>query len=265
MAPATARALLEWHLDMGVDEAIGEAPKNWFAPDTPPPVIQVVAVAAPEPVIEEAAPIPPQVAVTSQAMEEAKLAAAGATNLTELITAIKGFNGCPLKKTAKNTVVMDGNPEAKILLIGEAPGQQEDEQGIPFCGPSGKLLDKMLASIGWSRGNCLITNTIYWRPPNNRQPGPEEVMICRPFMEKFIALVDPELVIVVGGTAAKAVLGYETGITRLRGKMYEYKNPLNEKSYKAGVIFHPSYLLRQPSHKRLAWHDLLMLQNEHKG
>ncbi len=262
------QTLLQWHLEMGVDETIADIPRNWFensatilSPVSAPLHTQAPEYAPAESATDHAASA---LQVVSVQIEEAKNAANKATTLVDLIDAIKNFEGCTLKKTAANTVVMDGNPHAKILLIGEAPGQQEDEQGIPFCGPSGKLLDKMLASIGWSRDNCLITNTVYWRPPNNRQPNTQEVMACKPFMEKFIALADPELIIVVGGTAAKALLGTELGITKLHGKMYDYTNPSNNKTYQAGVLFHPSYLLRQPSHKRFAWHDLLMLKQQVK-
>ena len=134
------------------------------------------------------------------------------------------------------------------------------KKGFPFCGPSGLLLDKMLGSVGYDRTQCLITNTVYWRPPGNRQPSTEELTICQPFVEKFISLTDPALLVLVGGTATKAVLGTDQGITRLRGRDFEYKCAANGKSYPVAVIYHPSYLLRQPAQKRLAWQDMLAIK-----
>ncbi|NBO19007.1 MAG: uracil-DNA glycosylase, partial [Proteobacteria bacterium] len=144
--------------------------------------------------------------------------------------------------------------------IGEAPGAQEDLQGIPFCGPSGALLDKMLAAIGLDRRSVYISNSVFWRPPGNRQPSAEETMICQPFVEKHIALVKPALLILAGGTATTAVLRKEASISRLRGKLYPYTNPYITEPVQTLVTFHPSYLLRTPGQKRLAWHDLLQAQ-----
>ena len=158
------------------------------------------------------------------------------------------------------TVFADGTPTAKLMLIGEAPGAQEDVQGVPFCGPSGQLLDKMLAAISYSRAeNAYITNSFFWRPPGNRTPSTEELAICQPFVERHVALIDPALIVLVGGTAVKAVLQME-GITRMRGKSYTYRTPYSEKTYPVQVIFHPSYLLRAPVHKRITWQDLLAIK-----
>ncbi len=204
-----------------------------------------------------AAPVPPVAAVA-----EARRLADDADTLKSLEEAVRGFEGCSLKKLATNTVFSDGNPDADIMLIGEAPGAQEDIQGIPFCGPSGQLLDKMLASISLSRKeNVYISNTLFWRPPGNRQPTKEELAICQPFVEKHIALIAPKLLILSGGTAVGALLQKSVGITKLRGRMHEYINPYLRQAVPVAVLFHPSYLLRSPGQKRLAWHDLLMMKH----
>ncbi len=263
-----ASALIEWYRVSGVDEITHTEPRNWFAERSEMPVPADTATQSVVPPADTSLPVsslshevpPPITKAPSAVVEEARRLAASATSVAELEEIIRRFDGCALKRTARNTVTADGNRSAKFLLIGEAPGEKEDAQGIPFCGPSGMLLDKMLASIGYDRTKCLITNTIYWRPPGNRQPNPEEVMICKPFVERFIALVDPALIVMVGATAAKSMLAIEQGITRLRGKEFSYTHPDTGKSYPAALLFHPSYLLRQPSHKRLAWHDLLMIQ-----
>ncbi|MBQ4874530.1 MAG: uracil-DNA glycosylase [Rickettsiaceae bacterium H1] len=181
-------------------------------------------------------------------------------NLTELRRIIESFTGCELKKYAKNTVFSDGNPNAEIMLIGEAPGATEDLQGIPFCGASGKLLDKMLEAINLDRKKAYISNTVFWRPPGNRQPTYHETEICRPFIEKHIALVSPKIIVLVGGTAASTILNSDLGISKLRGKFYEYTNKYLPEPTKATAIFHPAYLLRQPKQKRLAWEDLQLIQ-----
>ena len=181
-------------------------------------------------------------------------------SLTQLKTLVSNFDGCELKKNATNTVFCDGNPSSKIMLIGEAPGQTEDMEGIPFCGRSGKLLDKMLLSIGLDRTKVYITNTVFWRPPGNRKPTQEETDLCKPFVEYHIKLVDPKLIILVGGTAASSVLGVDTGISRLRGKIYQYKNQYINRHIDATAIFHPAYLLRQPGQKKVAWQDLQFIK-----
>lgn len=178
------------------------------------------------------------------------------STLDQLKEAVFAFDGCDLKKNATNTVFCDGDPASKIMLIGEAPGEQEDLRGIPFCGRSGKLLDKMLEAIGLNRNCVYITNTVFWRPPGNRKPSFEETAICRPFLEHHIRLVAPKLIILVGGTAASSVLDTNVGVSQLRGKFYQYSNRYIGSSIAATVIFHPAYLLRQPMQKKLAWEDL---------
>jgi uracil-DNA glycosylase family 4 len=263
----SAAALLDWYRISGVDEITHMHPANWFAQSQPgltpepesatPPKIMSLRESLP---VSDFEPQDRPQPISVAGLSDAKALAAKATTLDELEASIRGFEGCALKRTARNTVFADGNRKSKILLIGEAPGEKEDAQGIPFCGPSGALLDKMLGSIGLDRTKCLITNTIYWRPPGNRQPSPEEVLLCKPFVEKSIELVDPALIILVGGTAAKTILGTDQGISRLRGRKFTFTNPTGGKTHPAALIFHPSYLLRQPAHKRLAWHDLLMIE-----
>ncbi|MCI5048913.1 MAG: uracil-DNA glycosylase [Rickettsiales bacterium] len=261
--------LLEWYLSMGVTETISDEPVDWFsikkpqktasiapAPTEKPQPIDISAIKAV--VSPESAPIN---ANLSNTIADARTLADEAKTLDELKEAISTFDGCPLKKMAKNTVFSDGNPDSDIMLIGEAPGAEEDRQGIPFCGASGQLLDRMLESIGLSRAeNCYISNTLFWRPPGNRTPTPEENAICLPFVEKHIALFNPKILILVGGTAAKSLLNENKGITRLRGNVFSYENSYTSQKIDTFVLFHPSYLLRQPLQKRLAWQDLLQIK-----
>jgi uracil-DNA glycosylase family 4 len=257
------KVLLEWYVEAGVDEAIGDEPINRFSgsdnamppaqeisetPSTPPQPLKVGGS-----VLHHS----PAAAITaSRALAEK------ATTIADLEDAVRNFDGCAIKRTASKTVFADGNPNAKIMVIGEAPGAEEDKQGVPFCGQSGQLLDKILASIGLSRKeNVYISNTVFWRPPGNRQPSAEEMAICLPFVEKHIALMKPDLLILAGGVAAKAVLKSDISVSRLRGKFYDYKNEYLDGSTKAVIVYHPSYLLRSPTQKRLAWHDMLMIKD----
>lgn len=184
-----------------------------------------------------------------------------AKTLDELKQIVMNFNECALKKFATNTVFSDGNPNAQIMLIGEAPGAKEDEEGIPFCGESGMLLDTMLATIGLFRDkNIYITNSVFWRPPGNRRPTQEEIDICRPFLEKHIALIQPKLIILVGNTAATSVLGSHDGISKIRQNYYSYNNQYHKENIPTTALFHPAYLLRQPSQKKTTWFDLLKVK-----
>lgn len=197
---------------------------------------------------------------------ESRSIADKATSLSELKDFVLNFNGCNLKIDSKNTVFSDGNSSAKIMAVGEAPGAEEDLRGIPFCGQSGKLLDKMFASIGLYREqNLYITNTVFWRPPNNRRPTKEELDICRPFLEKHIALIKPKLIIMVGATAVESLLGNTEPITKIRQKYFKYKNIYLGGSIDATPIFHPAYLLRQQSQKTLAWEDLKLIKEKYES
>lgn len=262
------KALLEWHVEAGADEAIGDTPVNHFAARAPEkpvetghkPMPKPVRKAAPPP-LSPAAPSPVAQHSPSVAQATARVLADQCNTLQELEAAVRKFDGCALKKTASKTVFADGNPKALVMIIGEAPGAQEDIQGIPFCGPSGKLLDKILASIGLSRSeNVYISNTLFWRPPGNRQPSPEETSICLPFVEKHIALIAPKLLLLSGGTAAATLLQKDQSISRLRGKLYDYSNGYLPHPVPTLLTYHPSYLLRQPSAKKLAWQDMLLVK-----
>jgi uracil-DNA glycosylase family 4 len=265
------KALLEWYAEAGVDEAVDEKPTDHFAQPVKAEVKPAApAAAAPsanrsanpkaEIPIMRSNPVPVIAAAIAQA--SARVLADQCNTLDELRAAVMKFDGCGLKKTASKTVFSDGNPShAKVMLIGEAPGEQEDIQGIPFCGPSGKLLDKVLASIGITRAeNLYISNTVFWRPPGNRQPSAEESAICLPFVEKHIALINPKMLLLAGGTATMALLKMDTAVSKLRGKFYEYTNPYLAAPIPVLITYHPSYLLRSPGQKRLAWQDMLLVK-----
>lgn len=192
------------------------------------------------------------------AIADAHGLARGAGDLDALRAALEHFEGCALKRSAQHTVFADGNPASRVMFIGEAPGRDEDRIGRPFVGRAGQLLDKMLAAIGLDRGGMYITNVINWRPPDNREPSPEEVAACLPFLRRHIELVDPAVIVLLGAVAARHVMGISEGIMRLRGRWLEYR--LGERLVPVLPTLHPAYLLRQPAHKKLAWQDLLALQ-----
>ena len=181
----------------------------------------------------------------------------GINTFAELVDAIKQFDGCSLKMNATNTVIYDGNPEAKIMLIGEAPGEQEDLKGIPFCGQSGQLLRKSLSFIGLNTTNLLITNTVFWRPPLNRKPYEDEIEMCLPFIKKMVEIVAPKLVILCGATAINTYLMTTKKTGELVGKRFTLPAAISDKKIDAFAIYHPSYLLRNPSAKKVAWEHLL--------
>ncbi|QXK92286.1 uracil-DNA glycosylase [Neoehrlichia mikurensis] len=187
--------------------------------------------------------------------------AANCKSLDDLKQIVNSFDGCAIKKFATNTVFSDGNPCAKVMLIGEAPGANEDMEGKPFCGVSGKLLDKMLSAINLDREKVYISNTVFWRPPGNRRPSDCEISMCKPFVEKHIALISPKMLILVGSTACYALLDSQNTISKLRTKFHTYTNQFLEHSITTAVIFHPAYLLRQPMQKRLAWEDLQKIRD----
>lgn len=267
---STTQALdsLSWYAEMGVDCCVEEMPqviKAEIAVKPPASGIKPASATPSEPprptpkAEPAAAPVP--LASIAEAVAQARAAADAATSLEELEAAVRGFNGCSLKRTATNTVFAQGVAASRLMFIGEAPGAEEDRNGVPFCGPSGQLLDRMLSFIGLSRTeNFYITNCLFWRPPGNRQPTAEELEICRPLVEKHIALVKPKILVLVGGTATSAILRDTRGITRLRGQVFRYKNDYMAEDMPVHVIYHPSYLLRQPLAKKQAWADLLALK-----
>ncbi len=285
--------ILAFHLEAGVDVALGEEPVDRFAesaaearaagrgpglpspapqrppapaPAAPTPGERPVAAAArpaspargPVPAAPRAtaagsAPPPPDVAAL-----DARAAAAGAADLDSLRALLEGFDGCPLKATATRLVFADGNPQARIMFVGEAPGREEDIEGRPFVGRSGKLLDRMMAAIGLDRGSAYIANVVPWRPPGNRTPTPQETAICLPFIRRQIELVNPDVLVCLGGPSAQTLLGITDGITKARGRWLDYQ--AGQRSIAALATFHPAYLLRTPLGKRMAWRDFLAIR-----
>lgn len=192
----------------------------------------------------------------------AKDLAQSAKTLTQLREIVENFDGCNLKKMATKTVFSDGNPNSEIMVIGEAPGNHEDLQGIPFCGDSGMMLSDMFRAINLSRkDHYYITNVIFWRPPGNRRPTDEELAICRPFLERHLELFKPKIIILVGATAMSAILGDDQTISSLRGQIINFAPPYLSFETKTLTIFHPSFLMRQSAKKKLAWQDMLTLEN----
>jgi DNA polymerase len=190
---------------------------------------------------------------------DARAQARAATSLEELRRILAGFDGCELKRHAKQLVFADGNPQARVMFVGEAPGREEDQEGLPFVGKSGQLLDLMLKAIGLDRTtNAYIANVIPWRPPGNRTPTPQETQICLPFIRRHIELVDPDVLVCLGNPSSQAVLGLTEGITKTRGRWLSYDTGTRE--IRATATLHPAYLLRSPIYKRLAWRDLLAIR-----
>lgn len=267
--------LLRWYLDAGVDETIGEDALDRFALSAKPAAsaaVTATARLAPTASAPQAHPVAVHPAGVGPALAgqaaipgtTAHLAAQCAT-LEQLRTTMEAFDALPLKRTALSTVFADGNPEAEVMIVGEAPGQEEDRQGRPFVGKSGKLLDRMLASIGLDRERAYITNVVPWRPVDNRKPTQDEVAVCLPFIARHIELMDPKLLILLGGASASALLARHEGINRLRGHWFDYASPGLPRPVPAMATFHPAYLLRTPAAKREAWRDLLQIQKKLAG
>lgn len=251
--------MLKFYVEAGVDEALEETPQNRLIVT---PIMPSTSSAPLTSVSPPMRPRPKTTHATPPAVTQAREVADNVKTLVELEAAVREFNGCPLKKTANKTVFCRGNPESKLMLIGEAPGANEDVEGIPFCGQSGQLLDNMLRSIGYDNSNTYITNTTFWRPPGNRKPTAEELDICKPFVEKHIALLKPKLLVLVGGVAIADVLNTNESVGKLRLKFHDYTNKYLDTPIKVLCTFHPSYLLRSPSQKALAWKDWLMVKRE---
>jgi len=267
---ADIHALLAFYAEAGVDEALDDVPANRFEERAPQPRPAAQPAGedpghqpqaqkqAPPPTTPPAARPPAQPAAVpdGQQIAFARELAASASTLDELRERMAGFDGCNLKLTAKNLVFADGNPEASIMFVGEAPGRDEDIEGKPFVGRSGQLLDRMLKAIDLDRSKVYIANVIPWRPPGNRAPTPQETEICRPFIERQIELVGPKILVHLGGASAKTLLNTTEGILRLRGNWRVYSGPSGI-GIPAMPTLHPAYLLRTPAHKRLAWRDFL--------
>lgn len=249
-----SRALLEWYGLAGVDAAMNDAPLEAWSPP------RAAALDRPTERPTAAAGRRPALLVPEgRRVEHARDIAARCHSLGELEEALAGFDGCTLKATAKQLCFADGNPNARLMLIGEAPGAEEDRLGKPFVGPSGQLLDRILAEIGIDRATAWITNVIFWRPPGNRAPTTGEIAVCQPFLERQIELLAPRIILFVGGIAAKALLGRAEGVTKLRGRPFTYTGT-DGREIPCLVTFHPAYLLRQPLNKRFVWRDMLQLR-----
>jgi uracil-DNA glycosylase len=263
--------LLKLYIEWGADEAIESTPQSRLGatllrPAMPAQKPAISQPASPPQLSEQ--PIPafrpaPAPARAMGPMDQAAVlsaheAARAAPDLAALKEALTRFDGVSLSKTATNLVFADGNPKAKVMLVGEAPGADEDRLGLPFVGVSGQLLDRMMATIGLDRTSFYITNVCFWRPPGNRKPTDLELAAQKPFVERHIELVAPKVLILVGAAAAQGLLGTTEGITRLRGRWFQYR--LGEGTIPAMPIFHPAYLLRQPAQKRETWRDLLKLR-----
>ncbi len=253
--------LLVWQVEAGADEAILDVPIDRVRPPAsrPPPPVE------PRPTPAAIATAPPPLMAQSAALGTARAMAGAAQTLEALRAAVEQFEGCALKATATNTVFADGVPTAHVMFIGEAPGADEDRLGKPFVGASGQFLDRMIRSIGLARDeNAYITNIVFWRPPGNREPSSEEVALCLPFVERHIELVRPAALVLLGGPSAKTLLDRAEGITRLRGRWYDYRTrgmaERGEPAIPALAMFHPAFLLRSPARKRDAWRDLLTLK-----
>ncbi|MGB9026010.1 MAG: uracil-DNA glycosylase [Rhodomicrobium sp.] len=268
IAAPEAAILLEWYQAMGASEAIAEAPQEWYADVAPlrliaSPSVEAAAPAAKQtqqerklPPRQETAPAAPKPVIegAGAGVMTARELARGALDLGELRSLLEAFEGCSLKKTASRLCLSRGSLDARIMLIGEAPGKDEDAKGLPFVGRAGQLLDSMLAAIGLTEADVYITNLVFWRPPGNRTPSPEEVQVCQPFVERQIELLHPEILVFLGNAAAKQLTGATEGIMKLRGKWLSYAGT------RAMATLHPAYLLRNPIAKRLAWRDLLSIQ-----
>jgi DNA polymerase len=252
----TVSQLLAFYLEAGVDCALTEAPVNRLSD---PDIVSVPSETAPPkpartipaaiPAIGGEASLPPEAAIQS-----AREAARTAPTLEALRALLEQFDGCALKSTATRLVFSDGNPRARVMFVGEAPGREEDIEGLPFVGRSGKLLDRMIAAIGLDRTSAYIANVIPWRPPGNRTPTPQETQICLPFIQRQIELVNPDVLVTLGNPSTQTLLSTREGIMKTRGRWFDYDT--GTRMIRAIATFHPAYLLRSPSYKRMAWQDL---------
>jgi uracil-DNA glycosylase family 4 len=263
---------LSFQFEAGVDVALDDVAADRFAELPPEPA----PMAAPTPAraAPSRAPLPafvptqapasaPALPAAEEAVTSAREAAKTAKTLDELRAALARFEGCALKTTAMNLVFADGNPEARVMFVGEAPGAEEDREGLPFVGRSGKLLDRMLGTIGLDRTNVYIANIVPWRPPGNRTPTPQESATCLPFIRRQIELVNPDLLVCLGKPSMQTLLGIKEGIRGVRGRWFDFDT--GTRTIKALVTFHPAYLLRSPLEKRHSWRDMLALKKALSG
>jgi DNA polymerase len=267
--------ILAFHAEAGVDIALEETPQNRFEEAAEPDRVVSDRVVSMTPAAAKAPPtfaprpqtfVPPAAAAPAppdEAALEAREMASKAASLDELHEILKRFDGCALKKTAKNLVFADGTPGARVMFVGEAPGGDEDREGLPFVGRSGKLLDLMMNAIGLDRSSAYIANIVPWRPPGNRTPTPQETAICLPFIRRQIELANPDFLICLGKPSMQTLLGVNEGIKAGRGKWRDYDT--GTRTIKAMATFHPAYLLRSPNEKKFAWRDMLALKKALAG
>ncbi len=254
------RQLLAFYLEAGVDCALGDAPIDRLAEPDHVPAATAPREIAPQRLVREipaAMPAAPRADIAlapDAAISSAREAARTAPTLEALRAMLENFDGCALKHTATRLVFADGNPEARIMFVGEAPGREEDIEGLPFVGRSGKLLDRMIGAIGLDRSKAYIANVIPWRPPGNRTPTPQETQICLPFIQRQIELVNPDVLVTLGNPSTQTLLSTRDGIMKTRGKWFDYDT--GTRTIRAIATFHPAYLLRSPSYKRMTWQDL---------
>jgi uracil-DNA glycosylase family 4 len=252
--------LLAFYLEAGVDCALTDEPVNRLSDPDIIPISGSRETALPKPVRTIPAPVPVPVArgeatpAPEAAIVSAREAARTAPSLEVLRALLENFEGCALKSTATRLVFADGNPQARVMFVGEAPGREEDIEGLPFVGRSGKLLDRMIAAIGLDRSSAYIANVIPWRPPGNRTPTPQETQICLPFIQRQIELVNPDVLVTLGNPSTQTLLSTREGIMKTRGRWFDYDT--GTRMIRALATFHPAYLLRSPSYKRMAWLDL---------
>jgi uracil-DNA glycosylase family 4 len=283
----TARELLAFYAEAGVTAMLGDEPVNRLD-DSGPGSVSALPASAPSAALPAATPPPPASRLASitlppkggmretprpaagnappspeAAAAAAREAARSAASLDELRAILERFEGCALRVTASRLVFADGNPAARLMLVGEAPGYEEDKQGLPFVGRSGQLLDRMLAAIGLTRSAVYIANIVPWRPPGNRTPTPQESAICLPFIQRQIELADPDLLVCLGGPSTQTLLAVKDGILKVRGRFLPYHTGTRE--IRALATLHPAYLLRQPLQKRLAWRDFLTIKRALAG
>jgi DNA polymerase len=274
---AELHALIAFYTEAGVDAVLDEQPVDRFAAVAPGPTTVSADALAPIPAAEArrerpplqrqgnapSRPTPPSANLAAPLAPDAAIMAArerarNAASLEELRAVLERFEGCALRQSATQLVFADGNPAARVMFVGEAPGRDEDIAGVPFVGRSGQLLDRMMAAIGLDRTSVYIANVIPWRPPGNRTPTPQETQICQPFIARQIELADPDILICLGAPSAATLLGIKEGMRRARGRWHVYHTGRRE--IRAMATFHPAYLLRTPLEKRFVWRDFLAIK-----
>jgi len=256
-------SLLHWYDTMGVNAFLDEEALDYtqLTQEIKQAQQQSNSAQTPQTRVNNAQPFPFSLEENREdSAQNAQKIARDCSSLNDLQKALEEFEGCSLKNMAQNLVFADGNPDSEIMFIGEAPGRDEDIQGKPFAGRTGQLLDKMIASIGLNRETSYITNIVYWRPPGNRSPTPEESAACRPFLERQIELVQPKIIVLLGGAVTKELLDPNAGILKMRGKWKTLT--MGELSIPTIATLHPTYLLRQPAQKKLVWQDLRLIHKK---